>query len=102
MKRFVIASKDKLDNGHSGYCLFFTKKGKNSVMGPNSSAKIIVNVEVTHIQELQIRTKISKLGLKTNKWFCIHETPLSVVEVKRKLGFGFLEQLINGFMRVKS
>ncbi|EHI9241208.1 hypothetical protein J9100_002471 [Vibrio vulnificus] len=102
MKRFVIASKDKLDNGFSGFCLFFTEKKEDLVMGPNSSAKILVNTEVTRDQELVLRKKISSLGLKTQKWFSANETVVSVQHVKRKLGFGFLGQIKNRLSRVKS
>jgi hypothetical protein len=102
MKRFVIASKDKLDNGLSGFCLFFTDKREDSVMGPNSSAKVLVNTEVTREQELLLRKKISSLGLKTQKWFSPNETVLSVQFVRRQLGFGFLGQLKNRLSRVKS
>lgn len=102
MKRFVIASKHKLDNGLSGFCLFFTDKREDEVMGPNSSAKVLVNTEVTHNQEQILRKKISSLGLKTHKWFSANETNLSVQKVKRKLGFGFLNQIVNRVVRVKS
>ena len=77
-KRFVLAYKKELYNGSSGNTLFFTEKSAKEVMGPHSSAKVLVNQLVSCSKEADIRKGIKKLGLKTNKWFTEQDTGKSV------------------------
>lgn len=94
-KRFVLAYKDQLDNGLSGYTLIFTTKPANQVMGPRSSAKILVNEPISPERESEIKASMKMLNLKTNKWFTEQDTPHSANYVKVKLGFSFFGKLFN-------
>jgi len=82
-KRFVLAYKKELDNGLSGYTMFFTNRQSSEVMGPRSSAKVIVNEPVSSSKETELRQKIKSLNLKTNKWFTEQETGKSLGKVRR-------------------
>ena len=92
-KRFVLAYKKELENGLSGYIMFFTNKSSTEVMGERSSAKVIINDRVSSSKEAELRNKIKSLNLKTNKWFTEQETGKSVNKIKSKLGYSFLAKL---------
>ncbi|WP_290704816.1 hypothetical protein [Amphritea sp.] len=94
-KRFVIAYKDELDNGLSGYTLIITTKPAGEVMGARSSAQILVNEPISPEKESEIRVTMKMLNLKTNKWFTEKDTPHSAKYVKAKLGFSFFGKLFN-------
>lgn len=93
-KRFILAYKKELDNGLSGYTMFFTSKQSLEVMGPQSSAKVIVNEFVSASKEADLRQHIKTLGLKTNKWFTEQETGKSVGKLKSQLGYSLLAKLL--------
>ena len=89
MKRFVIAHKDRLDNGLSGFTMLFSKGDEHSVMGENSKANIILNIQIDSNEEEEIRRKITAYGLKPNKWFTSYDTHLTGKKMKSLLGFSF-------------
>ena len=93
IKRFVLAYKKELDNGLSGYTMFFTTKSASEVMGARSSAKVLVNEVVDRAREVELKSRIKAMNLKTGKWFTEDETDMSVKKIKSKLGFSVFGKL---------